>query len=331
MRLAALSLLVVAGFGCGSASQGELVIYVWGDYLPDAVVRAFEKEAGCRVEVKNFTSTDELKEKLLGHEAYDVVWPSDDILPLLSAAGTLEAIDTSKLSNFKNLGEKWRGEKYGVPYFWGTTGLCYNTEKIKEPVDSWAALWDPKHKPMSMLEDARECFAAALRLDGRSGNTTDEAALAKAKERLIAQKQHLLPYNSQPRGKLIEGSVWLCQVFNGDALQAARAGAKVHYVIPKEGGTIWVDFMSIPKAAKNKPLAYAFVNYILRADVSASLANDNRYANPNEAAREKTDKDVLTDTIAYPPEEDLKRCERLADIGKARRAIEDAWAEVQRK
>jgi spermidine/putrescine-binding protein len=331
MRFAALSLVVVAVLGCGSAQKSELVVYIWGDYLPDAVVRAFEKERGCTVDVKNFTSTDELRGKLLADEAYDVVWPSDDLLPLLGAAGKVEAIDTSKLSNFRNLGERWRGEKYGVPYFWGTTGLCYNTEKIKEPIDSWAALWDPKHKPMSMLEDARECFAAALRLDGKNGNTTDEAAIAKAKERLIAQKQHLLPYNSQPKGKLIEESVWLCQIFSGDALQAAAGGAKIQYVIPKEGGTIWVDLMAIPKAAKNKALAYAFIDYLLRADVSAKLANEIGYANPNDAAREQTNKDVLANSIAYPPEADLKRCERLTDLGKARRLIEDSWAEVLRK
>ncbi len=333
MRTLAAALIVVALFGCGSKPQPELFICVWADYLPDDTVKAFEKEQNCRLVVAYFSSSDQIKNAVVGGQGgYDLVWPSDDLMPMLVAAGGLEPIDESKLPNLKNLAERWRKDvKYGVPYSWGTTGIAVDTEKIAGKIDSWAALWDPKYKPISMLDDAREAFAAALRLAGKSGNTTEPEAVEAAKKKLIDQKQHLLPYDSSPKTKLLAKGVSLCQCFSGDALQAANEGAKIAYVIPKEGGTLWADFMSIPKGAKNRELAHRFIDYILRPEVAAHITNDKGYATPNEAARAKIDAELLRNPIVFPSDDDLKRCERLTDIGKARQAIEDGWAEVRRK
>jgi len=221
--------------------------------------------------------------------------------------------------------------KHAVPYMWGTTGIAVNTKEIPDPIDSWSALWDPKYKNVTMLNDAREAFAAAFRVEGLKINTSAPGDIDRAKARLIAQKGHLLPYNSQPKDDLVSGRIWLCQCYSGDALQAAGENAAIRYVIPKEGATQWIDFMAIPKAAKNRELAHAFVNYILRDDVSGALSNAVGYANPNDAARAKTDPKILSNPIAWPPAEALARCERLRDIGPARDLIEAAWAEVRRK
>ena len=41
------------------------------------------------------------------------------------------------------------GNKHGMIYMWGTTGLAYNVAKVEErlpgaPVDSWRLLFDPE-------------------------------------------------------------------------------------------------------------------------------------------------------------------------------------------
>jgi len=88
--------------------------------------------------------------------------------------------------------------------------------------------------------------------------------------------------------------------------------------------------MAIPKGAKNPELAHGFINHVLRADMSAKLANFNGYANPNEAAREGTNREILQDPIAYPPEEVLGRCEFLQPFAETdKRRIEDLWTEVR--
>ncbi len=325
------ALAALAG-GCG-VSQPELVLYIWEDYLGPDTVGSFERANGCRVVVHHVASGSELRAKLLGGQGgYDVVVPSEEDLAILSGAGVLEAVDAAKLPNLKHLAARFRADaRHGVPYMWGTTGIAVNTEKIKAKIDSWGALWDPANKPMSMLEDPIEVFAAALRLEGKSVRTADEAAVVAARDRLAAQKAHLVPYNSQPRGDLAAGTLWLAQCYSGDALQAAK-DAPISFVIPKEGGTIWVDFMAVPKSAKRKDLAWKFLDHVLDPRVSGAIATTVKYANCNEAAREHTDPSVLSNPIAYPPESDLARCERFRDLDPVRRQrIEDAWAEVRRK
>ncbi len=334
MRWLLLALVAVFPAACsGGPAIPELYLYIWADYLPDQTIRTFEAEHKCKVTVANFESSDDLKNKLVGGAGgYDVVWPSDDLMPMLVSAGVLDAVDGAKVPNIKNLAERFRGDlKHGVPYAWGTTGIAYNTEKIKDKIDSWAALFDTKYQRISMLEDPREVFAAALRLDGKNGNTTEQGAIDKAKERLIRQKSHLGPYNSQPREMLQSGELWLVQCFSGDALQAA-ADAPIAYVIPKEGATLWVDFMSIPKSAKNKDLAHKFIDFVLRPTIGAEIALYRHYPTPNEAAmKEKSMEALVKNPMVYPSEEDLKRCERFTDLGAARQAIEKAWAEVTAK
>lgn len=325
---------LAAGLSAGcSSTRPELFVYTWADYLAPDTASTFETEAGVRVTVRHFESGAEMRAALTGgRSGFDVVVASDEDVAVLSRAGLLEPLDPALLPNLKNLHERFRGgTAIAVPYMWGTTGIAVNSEKIPAPVDSWAALWDPKHKPMSMLEDGPEAFAAAMRLDGASILKADDAAIAKAKERLVAQKAHLLPYTSQPREDLVKGTNWLAQCFSGDALQAAQENPAIRFIRPREGATVWVDHLVIPKGVKDRKLAHDFLNYILRAEVSAKIANHVRYANCNEAARAHTDAGVLNNPIAYPPEEELKRCERFQDLDpEVRRKVEDAWAEVRR-
>ena len=125
----------------------------------------------------------------------------------------------------------------------------------------------------------------------------------------------------------------MAQCYSGDALQAAaektRAG-DIGYVIPKEGGTIWVDNLSIPKGAPNRELAHKFIDYILRPDVSAAISNAVGYANPNEAALKFVGKDVLEDPVANPSAEELKRCSLLQELEPGiKKKLDDAWAQVK--
>lgn len=333
MRWLVIAALAMGVPACAGPRTPELYLFIWAEYIPEATLRSFEAEHRCRIVETNFGSTDDLVGKLAaGAGGYDLVWPSDDVLPLLVSAGVMDTIDEKKIPNLRNLEDKYRADvKHGVPYLWGTTGIAYNTEKIREKIDSWAALWEPKYKPMSMLDDAREAFAAALRLDAKTADTTDPQAIERARQRLIEQKAFLTRYTSEPRQDLVAGHLWIAQCFNGDAMQAAKE-APVSFVIPKEGATLWLDFMSIPKAAKNKDLAHKFIDYVLRADVGAQIALFRRYATPNAAAmREKGMDELLKDPMVYPPPEDLARCQRLHDIGKARQLVLDAWAQARAK
>lgn len=336
MRKLLLALLVFSG--CSDA-KAELHVFTWADYFGPDTVKNFEKEAGCRVVLDYFESSEKLRAKLDGgRSGFDVVFPSNEVMRAFVAKDLLEKLDLSKLPNFKNITAKFKGldydpkNEYSVPYMWGTTGIAYNKSKVSPAPDSWAALWDPKYAGhVTILDDPREAFAAALWAEGGPALAPTEESLEKAKQKLIAAK--VKAFDGQPKLRLIKGEAWLAHCYSGDAMQAAGAKERagdIGFVIPKEGGTIWIDNLCIPKGAPNRELAHKFIDYVLRADVSAAISNEVAYANPNEAALRLIKKEVLDDPVANPSDAELQRCAILKDISPAaKKKLDDAWAQIK--
>jgi spermidine/putrescine-binding protein len=336
MNRIALALLFLAG--C-SPAKPELHVFNWADYFGPDTVKNFEKEFGCSVVLDFFESSEKLRAKLEGgHSGFDVVFPSNEVMRTMVAKGLIEKIDLGKLPNFTNISAKFRGldydpkNEFSVPYMWGTTGIAYNKSKVSAPPDSWAALWEPKYAGhVTILDDPREAFAAAIWVEGGPALAPTTEAIEKARQKLVAAK--IKAFDGQPKLRLIKGEAWLAHCYSGDALQAAAAKERsgdIGYVIPKEGGTIWVDNLCIPKDAPNRELAHKFIDYLLRPDVSAAIANEVAYANPNEAAQKLIKKEVLEDRVANPSEEELRRCSLLKELApEVKKKLDDAWAQVK--
>ncbi len=332
----ALALLFLVG--C-SPAKPELHVFNWADYFAPDTIKAFEKEFDCRVVLDYFESAETLRAKLAnGRSGFDVVFPSDEVMRAFVAKGLLDKIDLARLPNFKNIAPRFRGldydpkNEYSVPYMWGTTGIAYNKKKVDPAPDSWAALWDPKVAGhVTILDDPREAFAAAIWVEGGSGLAPTEDAIERGKKRLIAAK--VKAFDGQPKLRLIKGEAWMAQCYSGDALQAQAAKERdgdIGFVIPKEGGTIWVDNICVAKGAPNRELAHKFIDYLLRPDVSAAISNEVAYANPNEAAQKLIKKDVLEDRVANPSEEELKRCSILKELApELKKRLDDAWSQVK--
>ena len=325
-RLLALALL--AG-GCSPAGP-ELKILTWPDYFAKDTIAAFEKEAGCTVRVDYIESSETLRTKLDGGASgYDVVFPSDEVVAGLAARGLLEPLDLAQLPHFKNVGARFRNlpfdpkNQVSVPYMTGTTGLAYHVDKVKPAPDSWTAVLKAD---VGLLDDAREVFAAALKAEGAPW-TAD--GLLKASKRLHGFTPKV--WDSSPRGRLISGDVVVAQAYSGDALQASEAlGGKIGYVIPKEGGTLWIDNLCIAKGAPRKDLAHRFIDYLLRPEVSAAITNACRFGNPNEAARAHIRKELLENPLIFPSAEEQKRLDLLPPLSpELKTALDKAWAELK--
>jgi spermidine/putrescine transport system substrate-binding protein len=230
----------------------QLHIYNWSDYIADNTVPDFEKEFGVKVTYDTYESNEEMVAKLqAGATVYDIVVPSGYIVPVMVATDLITPINKKYLTNFNNLSPIFQnlptdpGNKYTVPWQWGTSGIAYRTDKIKTPVDSWAVFQDKRFaKKMTMMDDGREVIGSQLRYRGHSLNSTNATELKQAKA-------------EQPN---------------------------LGYVIPKEGCTIWGDSMCIPKSAPNKRAAHEWMNYILRPPVGAALSEATGYGTPNAAA-----------------------------------------------
>jgi spermidine/putrescine-binding protein len=339
-------LAVLAAVACRGA-PGEarsprprrLNVYIWTNYLPAEVVSGFERRTGIRVEVDTYSSNEALLEKLQSGVAdYDLVAPSDYMLAILVPQRLVLPLDRRRLPRFANLDRRFLdrrfdpGNRCSLPYLWGTTGIGYDKRKVRGPVDSWQALFDPRHAGrILMLDDMREAFGAALELDGRSLNERDPAALRRAAARLQAQKRLVRTYNSSDFANLLAaGDVDLAQGWNGElAKVVAQDPQRFAYVVPKEGGTLWIDSLAIPSTARNLDSAYAFLDYVLQPEVAARIVDGVRYASANRASWPLVDPAIRNDPAVYPPPAVVDRCELIEDLGATTPLLDQLWTEVK--
>ncbi|MFH1858219.1 MAG: spermidine/putrescine ABC transporter substrate-binding protein, partial [Candidatus Omnitrophota bacterium] len=256
----------------------------------------------------------------------------------------LKAVNFEAIPNFKNIGSSFRnlahdpGNRYSVPYLWGTSGLVVNRALIQEERDSWAVLWNPKYRgKIAMLNNPSEVIGAALFYLGYSPNSSSLSELEQARKLLLEQKPLLAGYLDpiDIREKLIKNELWATHCYSGEGVYAIRQNRDLDYVIPKEGAIQWVDHFVIPRDAQHPETAERFINYLLEPEVSAAIANELWYANCNAAAQSDTLKEIVESPSLYPSEGTLKRCVFLKFSGSekeqesALRFRNAIWAELQ--
>jgi spermidine/putrescine transport system substrate-binding protein/spermidine/putrescine transport system permease protein len=314
-----------------------LNVFIWSGYLPPETVKEFEARHGVRVNVDLYDSLEALLAKLqAGNTSYDVVCPSNYAVEILLHQNLLQPLDRSALPHLANVDPAWLdrefdpGNRHTVPYFAGTCGIGYRRSRVGQ-VDSWRALWDPRWKGrILMLDDARETLGAALRLLGRSVNTSDEPTLRQAMRLLVEQKPLVRAYDSANfKDALLAGDVWLAQGWNGEFARVVALDPDLAYVVPKEGSTTYLDSLAIPAGAPHPQLAHAFLDFAMEAEVAAAVCRSMRYTTPNRAAMAFLPPAIRDDPAIFPPREVLARVELLRDIGPATVLYDRLWTEVK--
>lgn len=180
-----------------------------------------------------------------------------------------------------------------------------------------------------MLDDMRECFAVALKLLGHSINETDTSILLKAKEILANQKKLVKQYNSSGFDQaILSGDVWIAHGWSGQLVKIAESDSNIVYVLPKEGGTLWIDNLAIPKSADNIENAHIFINFLLKPEISARVSEFSGYATVNETAKKFINQKYLTKQ-RYPDEEALKNFELMQDLGTVTKLLDRFWTEIK--
>lgn len=333
--------------GNASLPSKVLNVYNWEDYFGDTTIRDFERKSGVKVNLRTYKNEEEMLSAVQSDPAkYDIIIISGSMVREMKDLRLLAPIDFRNVRNFQNIESMFRnpvydpGNRFSVPYMWGTTAIAVNRKYVKGTIDSWKVLFDPKYKKkIALLEDMDEVIGMALKADGHSINSNNEADLDSARKLLRKQKAIITGYSDciKIRSDLISERIWLAQEFSGEAGYAADKNENVEYVIPREGASIWVDNICIPRDSRNKPIAEMFINYILDAGVSAKIANYLWYANCNKAAAKYTKKEILTDSSIYPRPDILKRCELFRDmgtdqeIGRGHALRNRIWSELKAK
>ncbi len=345
MRKFALILCILIAFsacamGSASASAEELTVFNWFDYIDPAVIDLFEDETGITVKYVNFTTNEEMYTKLeAGAGTYDVIFPSEYMIERMIAHDMLEELDLSAMPNFANVMDRLKdpsydpGNRFSVPYMWGTLGYLYNSEMVDEELTSWSALFDEKYAGnVIMMNSMRDSIGLALKYLGYSMNTRDEAELNEAKDLLIKQKQDKIQCGyllDETKDKMVGGEAAIGVVYSGDAQYAIEKNESLVYVVPEEGSNIWVDGMCIPKGSKNVEGAMKFIDFLCREDVAAMNFDYIYYCSPIQAVVDGLDEEEAAQSTINPSEDVVSRCEYFNDVEDVMSLYENVWMEIR--
>ncbi|WP_413872335.1 ABC transporter substrate-binding protein [Albidovulum sp.] len=333
--IAASALALVAA---NPALAEDLRIFGWANEMPDEVLQDFEAETGIAVTFDTFDSNESMIAKLdAGGSGYDLVNPSQYAVQILINRGKLAELDHSRIETYDKIGPSFKevsydpGNKYSIPYVWGTTGLAYNKTCVDAPITSWKALFDEKYKGrVYMLDNMLAAYIAGLQVNGFDANTTDPAEIEKATETLIAQKPMLAGYNSTNFADLVSsGEACVVESWSSSVLQATQDNPDVVYVLPEEGGTMWIDGYSILTDAPNPDAAYKFLSYILRPEVAAKTTELTQTATVVAESRALLPEALAKNSAVFPDEKTIANADFILDLGDAMKLYQDGWTKVK--
>lgn len=303
-----------------------LNIYNWADYIGKDTLADFESEYDIRVNYDIYESSEIVDAKLMaGHTGYDVVIHSAAFSARLMPAGIYQPLYKNKLSNLGNLdsrvldllAESDPGNRYAVPYMWGTTGFSYNVQMIKDrmpnaPLGSGDMIFKPEIVSrfadcgVSFLDSPTDVIPMALNYLGYDGNTTDLDEIAKAEAVLKSVRPYIKYFSSTKMlMDLPNKEVCVAMSWSGDYatafMRAKEAGLDIElaYTIPQEGSVSWVDGAYIPSDAPHPNNAHLFLDFLMRPEVIAAISNQTNYANGNEAATPLVNPEIVNNPAIY--------------------------------
>ncbi|MDO4774805.1 MAG: ABC transporter substrate-binding protein [Aerococcaceae bacterium] len=316
------------GFATGG-EQGErqtLHIFNWGNYVDPDLIKEFEAETNYTVIYETFDSNDAMEAKIKQSGThYDLIFPSESSVPKLVEQNLLLPLDHTKLIGLDTISPYLlnhnfdRGNRYTVPYFWGTVGIMINTKYIDpSEVTKWSDLWKPEFKNnVLFLDGNRESLGIALQSLGYSLNSTNERELQEAQAKLVELAPNIRAILMEEIKTLMTAEEATIGIgYSGDAAAVIYDNPNIAYVIPEDGSAVWTDNFAIPHSAQNIQGAYDFINFMLRPEIAARNAEWVGYTTPSEAAKALLPEDITSDTAFYPPASILNELEHYEYLGK---------------
>jgi spermidine/putrescine transport system substrate-binding protein len=315
-----------------SSGAQKVVVYNWTEYLPESALQDFTKETGIQVEYATYESNEAMyaKIKLLEGKGYDVVVPSTFYVEKMRKEGLLQALDKTKLKNIVNLDPALLNKSYdpnnefSLPYLVSATGIAINGKVVDaSKITKWADLWKPEYKgKIELMDDMRDNFYIGLRLCGFNDNSTSEAEIKCAYEKLKALLPSVKTFNSDAPGvPLIQGNVSIGAIWNGEAYKASQELENVQFVYPEEGAAFAIDSFVIPKGAANVDAAHKFIDFMMRAESAKAAIQALGYTAPNLAGQALLDEKLRNNKMVFPSAEDFAKGSIHADVGDAALAI----------
>ena len=310
----------------GQDPAGELDFANWPLYIDRAkgkrpTIEDFQKATDITVNYKEVIDDNEsffgtIREPLANGQSvgWDLIVVTDWLIAKMIRLGYLEKLDHEMLKQFEaNAGAVYKdpsydpGNAYSVPWQSGITGIGYNPKLTKREITSFEDLFDPafegKVGMFTEMRDTMNLTLLGLGIDPENATTEDAE---KAAQKLTEQRDAGIVrdyYGNNYADALAREDLWLTMAWSGDVFQLQFDNPDLEFVVPEEGGILWVDNMAIPKGAEHPVDAHMFMDYVYDPEVAAQITAWVNYICPVPAAQDilKDAKDNYTKTVANSP------------------------------
>ncbi|MDR7521719.1 MAG: ABC transporter substrate-binding protein [Armatimonadota bacterium] len=280
-------IIVLAGGLLPLARAGavrELVVNAYGgeyeEIIKATILRPFEQTRNVRIvyDPTGSASADFAKIRATrGDPGWDVVVMTAPESLIGCQLALLERLSEDRVPNQKFIYHEVRngagpcGAVQELQYM----SLMYNTRNVTPPPTSWRILWDAKYKGRIIVPDIGNILAVYLLFMAAYMNGGDQhnlepgwaqiAALRDNALAVIESSADMVPYFER-------GQAWLLPYWDGRAHYYKNRGLPVDFLIPKEGTVGLVNTLNVPVGAKNKELAYEFINFWLSKEMQEKWA-----------------------------------------------------------
>jgi spermidine/putrescine transport system substrate-binding protein len=299
-------------------AEQELVIYSWPEYFEGELLREFEREHQVKVREIWYDNDDAKDSEFFLHyrEEVDIIVGSGQLFyPYLAAKALAPLPKDTQIPELESAIASSHQElrSHALPFTWGSLGVAYRRDLVAEPIQSWLDILRPRAElqgKINMISDVQDLMQIALLALGLPIDDGSDEALIKAESLLLAQKEYVASYrymDPTEHADLVEGTLSVAVQYNGDALALKDFEAQIEYVVPEEGGLLWIDYLAINNRAPNLEAAQDFIHFFSRPDVSARNASYLYYASPFKVAKALMDVNVVSNEAVYPPREVLDK------------------------
>lgn len=293
------SLLAACGTGNSQSGKspkagGTLNLFTWEGMFPQEVLDGFTEETGIRINYNNFDFDETMLTKLQAAQGgdYDLVIADDYIIETVIAEGLAQKLDISKLKNYSNINELYQGQfydpndEYTVPYGAGVQTIVYDPAHVDIEIKGYADLFDPSLKDsVGTIANYRVINGLALKVLGESYNVEDVAKIREAGKKLLELAPNIRVIKDDAlQDDLLSGEISAAVMYTSQVTTAKLEKPDLKVVFPAEGIGFGIMANFIPSKAPNPEAAYAFMDYILRPEVSAKCFEYLGYYCTNKAA-----------------------------------------------
>ena len=343
-----IALLMTSLVGCANdntTKDEQINLMSWGgDFIPREVITQFEQETGIKVNYKEVTSNEDMQSLLEANpDQYDLAVVTDYMVDILRLNESIQVLNKEKMPNFSNINPVYQGnyydenKEYSMPYAISTSVLLVNKEAVEElgadPITGYKDLWQEELKNNVVIVDwSIEVMGVVLKSLGYDYNETDPEIVAEAREKLFELAPNIVRFETNtPEDSLINKEAVAGFMYSNQAVKGQATDSSLEPVFPEEGMPIFIDSFVMSKGAPNIDNAYKFLDFLLRPEIAAKIADITNFTTPNKAADEFLPEDYKNNPMLNIPDEVAQNTSFYINVAAVSEEYDHIYSEFKMK